>query len=279
MKPSTDAFVRLKIEQQRILDFAILTCHSIPNLSKTIKGIELKVKDYGLAKPTYFEKIEELERLKGLIEHSYHNLAKYVLFSSWSFFEFYFKDAMSELLTFYGGEEIFLSGIQLLHSQKIEQNKTFIKETMKLREQPKAGKRDKYKNEIAKLSNIPQYTFTSELFSLWGAKYFVDIIAPGKFVSAEIPGLLLNMFGMDMSDKINDYGELKKMDLFQTFESMRTYRNRIGHGEVVDVPFNKAMAYNKFLRNVSVKIDNFLLQNYFVLNIDFHGKLQGVYYE
>jgi len=266
MKNSTDAFTRLKIEQQRILDFALLTCHAMPNLSKTIKGIECNIKDYGLAKPSYFEQIEDLDRLKALLKHSDDNLAKYILFSSWSFFEFYFKDAMSELLEFYGGKENFINGIKLLHAQKINQNKLHLDKTMKLREAPKPGKRDKYKKALSELSSIPEYSFTSEFFSLWGAKYFADSVASKKIVSADIPILLKEMFGMDMSDKINEYGELRDMDLVQTFDSMRDYRNKIGHGEIVTVPLNKVMAYNKFLRYFALKIDNFLIENYFILN-------------
>ncbi len=266
MKNSTDAFARLKIEQQRILDFALLTCHAMPNLSKTIKGVEHKVKDYGLAKPTYFEEIEDLDRLKSLLKHSDDNLAKYILFSSWSFFEFYFKDAMSELLNFYGGKENFIDGIKTLHDKKINQNKLFADKTMKLRETPKPGKKDKYKKALKELSSINEYTFTSELFSFWGAKYFVDFVANKKFVSACIPVLMKEMFGMDLSDKINDYGDIREMDLAQTFNSMKDYRNKIGHGEIVTVPLNKVMAYNKFLRYFAVKIDSYLIEHYFIIN-------------
>ena len=266
MKKSTDAFVRLKIEQQRILDFALLTCHAMPNLSKTIKGVECKVKDYGLAKPTYFKETEDLDRLKSLLKHSDDNLAKYILFSSWSFFEFYFKDVMSELLSFYGGKENFLEGIKSLHKKKIDQNKTFANKTKKLREHPKPGKQSKYKKVLNELNQYHEYSFTNEFFSLWGAKYFVDYVAAKKFVSADIPILMRDMFGMDLSDKINDYGDLKDMDLAQTYESMKDYRNKIGHGEEVTVPLNKVMAYNKFLRYFAVKIDSFLIENYFVIN-------------
>ena len=158
MKSSTDAFTRLKIEQQRILDFALLVCHAMPNLSKTIKGIECKIPDYGLANPFYFVEIEDIERLKSLLKHSENNLAKYILFSSWSFFEFYFKDAMNELLIFYGGKENFLNGIKALNSRKMLKNKKFVDKTMKLRETPKTGKKDKYEKALNELSNSSEYT-------------------------------------------------------------------------------------------------------------------------
>ncbi len=79
----------------------------MPNLSKTIKGIQYKIPKYGLATPLHFKK-ENLERLNSLLNHYDDNLGKYILFSSWSLFEFYFNDCMKELLDFYGGKEKFL---------------------------------------------------------------------------------------------------------------------------------------------------------------------------
>jgi|SRR5690554_2951118 len=264
MKHYTDAFVRLKEEQQRVLDFTLLTCHAMPNLSKTIKGVEMNVPKYGLAPPTYFKK-EHPDRLKGLINHYEANLSKYVLFSSWSFFEFYFKDCMKELLDFYGGKENLLKGIKDLNRKKIIKNHLLIDKTKKIREKPKKGKEFKYRDALSEL-DTQDYSFTNELFSSWGVKHFVNDIASGNFVSADIPEILRDLFGFDMSQKVNDYGHLKEMDLEQTFHSMREFRNKIGHGEIVNIPFNRVMAYNKFLRQFAVRVDKYLIENYLILN-------------
>jgi len=264
MKNNTDAFVRLKEEQQRVLDYTLLTCHAMPNLSKTIKGIEKEVPKYGLATPLYF-KTENKDRLKSLLNHFEENLSKYILFSSWSFFEFYFKDCMKELLDFYGGKDIFLKGVADLNSRKIETNKLLFDKTKKIREKPKKGKELKYKDALTDLGS-ENYFYTNELFSAWGAKNFVNEIASGNFASADIPVILKDLFGFDMTEKVNDYGHLREMDLEQTFHSMREFRNKIGHGEIVIIPFNKVMAYNKFLRQLAVNVDKYLIENYFVLN-------------
>ena len=264
MKSNTDAFARLKTEQQRVWDFALLTCHAMPNLSKTIKGVELEIPKYGIATPLHFKK-DNLERLKGLLSHYDDNLGKYILFSSWSFFEFYFNDCMKELLEFYGGKEKFLNGIVNLNAKKILNNKILFDKTKKLREKPKIGKDLKYKKELNELQ-LKDYTFTNELFSTWGAKHFANEIATGNFVSADIPTILKDLFGFDLTEKVNDYGHLKDMDLEQTYHSMREFRNKIGHGELVNIPLNRVMAYNKFLRKLAVKVDTFLIENYFVVN-------------
>lgn len=264
MKSNTEAFVRLKQEQQRVLDFTLLTCHAMPNLSKTIKGVEMGVPKYGLATPLYFKK-EHPDRLKAQINHFEANLSKYILFSSWSFFEFYFKDCMKELLDFYGGKENFLKGIKDLNTDKINKNKLLFDKTKKIREKPKKGKELKYKNVLKELDS-QEYSFVNELFSSWGVKHFVNDIASGNFVSADIPDILIDLFGFDISQKVNDYGYLKEMDLAQTFHSMREFRNKIGHGEIVNIPFNRVMAYNKFLRQFAVRVDKYLIENYFVIN-------------
>jgi len=264
MKRNTNAFVRLKIEQQRVLDFVLLTCHAMPNLSKTIKGIEEKVPKYSLAKPMHFKE-ESKERLKSLLNHYDDNLGKYILFSSWSYFEFYFNTCMKELLEFYGGKEVFIQGIIELNKEKRQQNKLLINDTKKLREKPKSGKKEKYIKALQALKS-KQYTYTNELFSTWGAKHFANQIANGNFVSSDIPTILKDLFGFDLTQKLNDYAHLKEMDLEQTFHSMRDFRNKIGHGEIVTIPFKKVMAYNKFLRKLAVKVDSFLIENYFIIN-------------
>lgn len=264
MKHHTKAFVRLKVEQQKILDFTVLTCHAMPSLSKTIAGINASIPQYGLAKPLYFN-MEPTTRLSNLLTRYEDNLGKYIIFSSWSFFEFYFKDCMKELLTFYGGKERFIEGLKALNAQKISKNKSLFDKTKKLREDIKPGKNLKYSDALVKLQS-EDYTFTNELFSTWGAIHFANIIAEGKFVSADIPDIMKNLFGFNMSDKVNTHGDLVNLDLEQTFMSMKTFRNQIGHGEIVNLPFSKVMAYNNFIRILSLKIDNYLIENFFILN-------------
>mgnify|MGYP006196111049 CR=1 FL=1 len=150
-------------------------------------------------------------------------------------------------------------------AQKISENKTLFEKTKKLRENIKPGKKLKYSEAINQLQD-EKYTFTNELFSTWGAIHFSNVIAEGKFVSADIPDILKNLFGFDMSEKLNVHGDLRDLDLEQTYMSMKTFRNQIGHGDLVSLSFSKVMAYNSFLRTLSLKIDNYLIDNFFILN-------------
>lgn len=266
MKNHTDAFLTLKEQQQSSLDFAVLCCHAIPNLSKTIKGINHNIPHYGLAKPDYFINPSGVERLNTLMSHYQTNLAKYILFSSYSFFEFYFKAVMKELLEFHSGKAALIESIKEDIILRVKKNANFDKDVKKLKEKPKKEKHAKYKKILDKLLTEPTYTPPSHFFAIYGAVNFADKIADGKFVSANIPDILKNLFFMDLSEKINTHGDLIGMDLEQTYESMRKFRNQIGHGEKVAVSLNKVMGYINFLRHFSVKLDKHLVDIFFVIN-------------
>ncbi len=88
--------------------------------------------------------------------------------------------------------------------KKIQNNKMFFDKIKKLREKTKTGKDQKYRNVLNELKS-QDYTFTNELFSTWGAKHFANEIAAGNFVSADIPTILKDLFGFDLTQKVNDY--------------------------------------------------------------------------
>ena len=112
MIDQTQSFKKIKIEQQRIWDFALLICHAVPALKKTIKGVEESVPNYSLPNPDYFTKPDNKDRLKAIASHSNYNLGKYVLLSSFSFFESYFRSVVQELIDFHGGKDEFIKDIR-----------------------------------------------------------------------------------------------------------------------------------------------------------------------
>lgn len=115
----TKAFSRLKREQQKVLNYTILVCHAVPNLKKTIHGEEESVPYYEVAQPHYYKK-SELKRLKKLAESYKLDTAKYTLISVFSFFEFYFKSVVEELIEFHGGKDNFISNTQLKHKKLLQ---------------------------------------------------------------------------------------------------------------------------------------------------------------
>ena len=99
MIPNTQSFIRLRKEQQNVLNFIVLICHAVPNLRKTIKGVNAEIPKYGIAKPFYFNQ-ESLDTLESYSRHYKINIAKYALISIFSFFESYFKSVVEELIEF-----------------------------------------------------------------------------------------------------------------------------------------------------------------------------------
>jgi|SRR5690554_1289633 len=264
---STNAFNRLKKEQQKLIDFSVLICYAVPNLKKSIKGFEESVPNYeNLAKPEYFKEDTDVNRLKAVSRHYKENLGKYLLLSAFSFVEYYFRDVVDELIEFHGGKEKFISNTQNRHKESLKlENDEIENRKRKLREPLKGAKWEKYKKQISELENIPNYRHPSELLASFGLKYFIEIVCGSNFKSVMIPDILENAFGLDLSDKVNKHPDLIEKDLKETFDYVRDLRNQIGHGNSSELGFNKAMDLIRYFRTLAVKIDSHLVKNFFVL--------------
>lgn len=267
MISNTEAFKRLKTEQQRIIDFSVLICYAVPNLKKSIKGYEEKVENYKtFITPEYFKEDTDIKRLKAISRNYKENLGKYTLVSAFSFIEFYFRDVVKELIEFHGGKERFIENIQ--HRQKdiiSNEDENIENKKRKLREPIKPSKWEKYKKQIDELEKNPKYRHPSELLAGFGLRYFAEIVLGINFKSVLIPDLCENAFGIDLSEKVNKHPDLVEKDLKETFDYARELRNQIGHGNSGDIGFNKVMDLIRFFRVFAVKIDKHLVKNFFVL--------------
>lgn len=265
MIPSTDSFNRLKSEQQKILDFAVLVCHAVPNVKKTIKGHEKKVKHFSIPKPDYF-KLTTNERLLELSKEYKENLAKYLIISSFSFFESYFKSVLKELLEFQGGIDKFADTISKKHKAIIAQNNNSAKKHKRKLQEPFRKKNyKKYEKHRKALMNHSEFKMPSELFSFFGVKHFFELVNSNSFRSAMIPDLLEKGLLMDLNDKVNKTSSLKDKNIKETFDTMRKLRNKISHGDKTDIDLQKTIDYIRFLKFLSIKIDKHLIENFFIL--------------
>lgn len=262
----TNSFERLKSEQQKILDFAVLICHAIPNVKKTIKGNEAKVEHFSIPNPDYFNLVHQ-DNLKELSKHYKVNLSKYLIISSFSFFEAYFKSVLEELIDFQGGTDKFIETISDRHKTIIAQNNNeeLKKHKRKLQEPFKKKNIKKYELHSNKLMRSTEFKMPSELFSTLGIKYLFELVSSDRFRSVMIPELLEKGLLLDLGEKINKSSSLREKTLKETFDSMRDLRNRISHGDNPNIDFSKAMDYIRFLRFLSVKIDKHLIENFFIL--------------
>ncbi|EZH73800.1 hypothetical protein ATO12_17865 [Aquimarina atlantica] len=263
----TESFKNLKKEQQRILDFTVLVCYAVPNLKKSIKGFKEKVPNYEkLANPDYFKETADIGRLESLSGKYKENLSKYTLLSAFSFFESYFRDVVNELIEFHGGKSEFIETVKNRHRTFLQnQNSTIIESKKKLNEPLKKIKWEKYQKHIKILDDEPNYRHPSELLATYGLKYFIESVVGNGFKSVMIPEILEYGLGLDMSEKVNKHPDLIDKNLKETFDIMRDLRNSIGHGNPHSIGFEKVMDLIRFLRHFSLKIDEHLTNNFFIL--------------
>ena len=265
MIPSTESFNRLKKEQQRILDFSVLISHAVPNVKKTIAGEIRSIPYFSIPKPDYFVKSTN-DRLLELSQQYKEDLAKYIVISAFSFFESYVKSVIKEFFDFHGGKELLIRNL-------IERQKAFFqldnperrKSIRKLQEPLKAKNWQRYKKYLYDLQDDHEYKRPSELLSPLGIKYLSDMSADGNFKSVFIPDILELGLSMDLSEKINRHTHLRDKDLKETFDYYRNLRNSISHGDKVLLSFEKTMDLVRFLRHIAVKIDNHLVEHFFIL--------------
>tara|TARA_B100000953_G_C17964258_1_gene404020 strand:+ start:210 stop:1019 length:810 start_codon:yes stop_codon:yes gene_type:complete len=264
---NTKAFGNLKKEQQKILDFAVLICHSVPNLKKTISGEQKKVQHFSVPKPDYFKK-EDNHRILELSKNYKSNLSKYLIISGYSFFEAYFRDVIKELIEFHGGIENYVQYSYSNHLSRIPtSDKNILKSKRKLQEPNKKKNKEKYNKYIRVLESENSFKMPSELLSTWGLKSLLEYCDSENFRSYKIPEIMELGFLMDLSEKFNKHPDLIDKDLRKTFDMLRDTRNNISHGGVTKIGFPKAMDYLRFLRRLSVKFDQHLIDNFFIQEI------------
>lgn len=262
MLACTNSFKKLKVEQQKILDFSVLICHAIPNLKKTIKGQTENIAHFSVPSPEYFNQ-ETNDRLSKLSADFKRDLSKYLLISAFSFFESYFKSVVKELLDFHGGKELYIKTSLSRHKRLIHNRN--IDEVAKLQEPLKKKNREKYLKLIQTLDSNPQYNRPSDIFGPFGIKYISELVLSDSFRSNMIPDILEFGFLMDLDDTVNKHSELSGKTLKETFDLMRNYRNIIGHGDNLEIGFGKTMDLIRFLRFFATKIDKHLIKYFFIL--------------
>jgi len=252
MYPNTHALTTLKQQSQETLNFTVLIANSVPLLKKTIKSIEAGDPNTQLATPDFFKKSSVASQLKSYACDYKANLSKYVLLSSFSFFEAYVTDAIKEMICFHGGLQDFCEDTKRRCENHVNPtDKKIIGYRAKLQDSYKKKNSQKY-IKYSQLLRKENYRFPSELLASLGVQALGKKIDNLK--SADIPDLLTNGLHFKISA-----AEIKE------FDSWRSIRNNIAHGNKVNCDMSKALKCNSFLRSLAVRLDLFLVQNYFVI--------------
>jgi hypothetical protein len=252
MIDSSDAYKKLKRQIQDSLDYVLLSCHAVPALKGYIKAVE-KGSAHKIPNPDYFGTPTDYERLRQIVPSYRRILGRFLILSSFSYFEAYITDVLKEIFDFHGGEEVFSqmaiekreAGFVMTTSQDVEEL------AKKLREPPKKGKQEKYAKLNAMLGSM-DYMFPTDLFAVYGICELQKHLK--EFRSYQIPDILHTALGVRMSD-----------GYVENFHRIRNLRNDIAHGKVSEVNLRKAIEDNKFLRSLAVEIDSHIIKHFFVV--------------
>lgn len=246
MLKHSKAMLVLKAQAQDVLNFTVLVCHAVPSLNAYMKAVEKSNPDTPkLPDPDHFA-VDTHVNLRKYREAYKKTIGRFILISSFSYFEAYVKNLVDELVAFHGGPT------SLVETVKKRLSRSYPEELRKkLQTTFKSNRINRYENVISELRNRG-YPFPTDLFSVYGMITASRI--PEELRAADIPGLLNDLFFFEMEDTSR-----------KQYDRLREKRNEIAHGRFPSIELKEALSENRFLRDLSVKIDNYVVQNFFVI--------------
>ncbi|WP_421197474.1 HEPN domain-containing protein [Aeromonas enteropelogenes] len=253
----TKAFARWKEQTQETFEFSILICHAVPTLKRNIrlfeKGIidELTAPDhYGAREaPDDAQRERSKEQLKEISVGYKAKLSKYILISNFSFFEAYVLDVIKEMLTFHGGIDEFIKKAKARGYQNAINDE--VEETRKKIRIPSRSKNpQRYFEATRELESI-KYRFPNDMFGSYGAQMFMQKLSNMK--SADIPSVLKDGLHMVIPD-----------DVVDSYHNTRDIRNKIAHGESVELSIKQVTEMSKLLKSIALQLDQHLLRYFFI---------------
>lgn len=255
----TNSFVKLKTQTQDTFEFSVLVCNAVPTLKRNIRLYEKGIVTE-LVKPDHYGWVKDLkeeehlrrkDQLKEMSVNYRSKLSKYILISNFSFFEAYVIDVLEEMISFHGGRDNFVKMSQKRAEKQISEDSYEVEEIRrKIRRQSNPAHRLRYKSATQALAD-KNYRFPSDLLSGYGAKMLLQKIA--NVSAKDIPSLLTDGLHMAMGE-----------DLVLEFHNAREVRNKIAHGEEVNLTIEQVTNISKALKKIAIDIDQHLLRYYFI---------------
>lgn len=252
MIPNTLAFLRLKEQIRDTFNFAIVVCHAVPSLKQALKtvapGEELPfTPDFFDDRPIPMARVrEDLKQYKEV-------LSRQIFLSSFSCFEAYFLDVLKEIVDFHGKEN--LLGKVTISKNLALNDPDSISQKRKLQEYRTGKHNDAYKTYGSKLAS-KGFLFPSALLARFGIEQLLNTLDEENIKAVQIPGYIESILQLPLDEDEKD-----------TFNSYRQMRNKIAHGRPEATAFHlqKAAEANNFLRNLALKIDHHVVDNFFVV--------------
>jgi hypothetical protein len=248
-----ESYTRFKDQSEALLDFAVLVAYAVPAL-RTELGVVKSGTGTFTQRPDFFYKssrstADDLLRTETTYEH---RLAAYLLLTHFSFFEAFIFDLIQEMIDFHGGGDAFTLRSERRAKQFVAPHPAHIaKLKRKLQDSEKSGWRDRYRTYARKLAE-EGFRFPGELFGPYGLKSFIAKVK--KMKAYEIPSVLVDALRVDLSASETE-----------EYHKIREIRNTIAHGQTTALTMKDAVAMNKKLRELAVKISDHFTENFFVI--------------
>lgn len=254
MKSYTNAYTLFAKQIEDTYDFSLLTSYAIPSLRKHIKSIANNVPIRKAVKPDFyrFDKSDS-NRISSFILVYENHLSSYFLISVFSFFEAYIKNAIGELIKFHGGVSKWSERVKdNINESRIRLKKEgILAYEGSLKEPLKENKKGKYRDRINLLLKN-NYKFPSDKLAPYG---IIELVSKFENLRAsELLPFLIKVFDIPLG-----YKELEE------FKKIRRTRNDIAHGKKISISLRMARKSAKSLRSIALKIDNFLVNNFFII--------------
>ncbi|EOW9243417.1 TPA: HEPN domain-containing protein [Vibrio cholerae] len=255
----TNAYEKWKTQTQNAFEFSVLVCSAVPTLKRNIQLFEKGVID-SMTKADHYAPKGDVSReqqnkmnteLKGRAVGYKQKLAKYTLLSNFSFFESYVHDVIYEFIDSHGGRDQLLANAKKKTLDHITNDSQDIEKLRrKIRRANKVKSYQQYVSASDKLEGLG-YRFPSEQFSTYGIKMLVERLS--NLRSVEIPDLLSDGFSLELSEQeVSD------------FHGIRDIRNKIAHGEPVNLDLREVADKCLIIREIAKKVDQHLLRYFFI---------------
>lgn len=248
----TNSYKILKSEMQEIFDFVVAVCYSIPSLKMNIKSVK-EGKIPHMLKADYFSKdVSTPEQIRKRTINYKKKMARYILITSFSFFEAYFKNALQEIVDFHGGkDEIIKLANNRIKKNFENQDSKIISSKRKLQDSFKSKNIEKYKKHTNLLLQH-RFIFPTDLFTTYGLKKTIEL--PSTLRAKDIPSIISDVLHIELLE-----------DEIRTFHGIREFRNKIAHGIKVEISLRKVIEINDFLRKLALKVDKQIVDHYLVI--------------
>lgn len=255
------SYVKFKKQTQDTFDFSVLVCSAVPVLKRNIilfeKGVinEITKADYYQPKGDISsEKQKNINTdLKRRAQGYKNKLCKYTLLSNFSFFESFIYEIISELISFHGGIDELINKSKCRTLKNINSDDSSVEKNRRRLRKIYDVKGHAIGVCKTATNNLKRgdYRFPSEMFSAFGLRVISE--KNSNIKSFEIPDFLTNGFAFELND-----------DSVETFHNIRELRNKIAHGDTVNLDLTDITEKCKFLSSLAKDFDQHLSKHFFI---------------